>query len=339
VISMKWTAVIFVALALPLSFWLGRASAPAQESELASVASFRRSLEDPDWLTRSHRFSAFLVGLKPENLPDALEALEPHLPGLLTDEFRMFMLAWSRFDPRGAFEHARAWPPQIRRNAGGAVMYAWGFRNPLEAVRELKNVRNVEMREFWAARMLAGWAHGEFRDSASDYIAKLPKSSARLAFLGTLAWEISKESPEAVMRWAEGVPDNPPRFKQAVFLKAATTLAGIDAALAARWLRDHVDHDYAYDALLVTARSWALSDPRAAMSWLIELPPGKKRAAAVKDGFASWHRHAPNQAERWLRSASPAPAVDSAVRFMVEQARSENPKAARKWAARIAVKP
>jgi hypothetical protein len=336
---MKWTAVIFVALALPLSFWLGRASAPAQESELASVASFRRSLEDPDWLTRSYRFSAFLVGLNPENLPDALEALEPHLPWLLTDEFRMFMLAWSRFDPRGAFQHARAWPPQIRRNAAGAAMYAWGFRNPLEAVRELKTVRNVELREFWAARMLAGWAHGEFRDSASDYIAKLPKGSARLAYLGTLAWEISKESPEAVMRWAEGVPDNPPRFKHAVFIKAATTLAGIDAALTARWLSDHVDRDYADDALLITARSWALSDGRATMEWLTGLPSSEKRAAAVRDGFASWYRHAPNEAERWLRSASPTPAVDPAVRFMVELTQADQPANSLRWAQRIEGKP
>jgi hypothetical protein len=303
------------------------------------VASFRRSLEDPDWLTRSYRFSAFLVGLNPENLPDALEALEPHLPWLLTDEFRMFMLAWSRFDPRGAFEHARAWPPQIRRNAAGAAMYAWGFRNPLEAVRELGTVENPEMKEFWAARMLVGWAHGEYRDSASDYIAKLPESSARLAYLGTLAWEMSKQGPEAVMRWAEGVPDHPPRFKRAVFLKATSTLAGIDAPSTARWLRDHLDHDYADDALLIAARSWALSDPPAAINWLIELPAGRERATAVRDCFASWFRHAPNEAERWLRSASPALAVDPAVRFMVKRTQDGQPRVSLRWAARIAGKP
>ncbi len=185
---MKWTAVIFVALALALSFWLGRATAPVPKSELASVASFRRSLEDPDWLTRSYRFSSFLVGLNPENLPDALEALEPHLPWLLTDEFRVFMLAWSRFDPSGAFEHARSWPLQIRRNAGATAMYAWGFRNPLEAVRELSTVENTELQAFWAARLLAGWAHGEYRDSASEYIAALPEGPTRLAYLATLAW-------------------------------------------------------------------------------------------------------------------------------------------------------
>ena len=213
---MKWTAVIFVALAVALSFWLGHATAPALESELASVASFRRSLEDPDWLTRSYRFSSFLMGLNPENLPDALEALEPHLSWLNTDEFRLFMLAWARFDPIGAFEHAQSWPLEIRRKAGAAAMYAWGFYGPLEAVRELSAIENTEFRAFWGERLLAGWVHGEYRDSANEYIAAFPEGPTRRKYLETLAWEIAKQGPEAVMRWAEDVPEDPPHFKQAV---------------------------------------------------------------------------------------------------------------------------
>jgi len=333
---MKWTAAIVVALALALSFWLGRATAPVLESELADVASFRRSLEDPDWLTRSHRFSSFLVGLNPENLPDALEALDPHLPWLLTDEFRLFMLAWTRFDPSGAFEQAQSWPPRIRRNAGAAAMYAWGFRNPLEALRELSTVENAELQEFWAARMLAGWAHGEYRDTASEYIAKLPDGSTRLTFLATLAWEISKEGPRAVMLWAEGVPDDPPHFKQAVFMKAASTLAGIDAPSTARWLQGHLDRDYVDKALLTVARSWAASDAPAAMNWLTGLPAGKKREAAVRSGYGTWFSRSPTDATDWLRSASPAPAVDPAVRFMVERTRKAKPELSREWEARIA---
>jgi hypothetical protein len=339
---MKRTAVIFVALALPLSFWLGRASAPgsdasdlASASELASVDSLQRALEDPDWLTRSYRFSAYLMGLTPENLPDTLEVPEPHLPWLLTDEFRMLMLAWSRFDPSGAFEHALTWPAQFRRNAGGAAMYAWGYRNPLEAVRTMGAIKNDESKEFWAARLLAGWAHGEFRESANSYIATFPEGPVRLAYLGTLAWEISKEGPEAVQSWAEAVPDYPPRFKQGVFLKATTTLAGIDAPSTAVWLRGYLDHDYADDALLVLAGSWAMSDAPAAMQWLSELPAGRKRDAAVLAGYKAWFRHARNDAERWLLSASPSLVANPAVRFMAERTRDQDRELSRKWAKRL----
>ena len=336
---MKWAAVVFVALALALSFWLGRATAPVLESELASVASFRRSLEDADWLTRSYRFSSFLVGLNPENLPDALEALEPHLRWLLTDEFRIFMLAWSRFDPMGAFEQSQAWPPHIRRPAGGAAMYAWGFRNPLEAVRELTTVENTDLRAFFSRRLLAGWAHGEYRDSASEYIATLPDGPDQKRFITTLVWEISKEGPEALKRWADGVPDDLPSVKRAVFTEAAGSLAGVDAPSTARWLRGHLDRDYAGDALLMLAGAWAFSDAPAAMSWLTGLPAGKQSKTAVRAGFTVWFNRSPADAERWLRSASPAPAVDSAVRFMVEQTQGEKPEVAREWAARIAGEP
>ncbi len=218
-------------------------------------------------------------------------------------------------------------------------MYAWGFRNPLEAVRELNAVENSDLLDFWAARLLAGWAHGEYRDTASEYIAKLPDGSTRLTFLATLAWEISKEGPRAVMLWAEGVPDDPPHFKQAVFMKAASTLAGIDAPSTARWLQGHLDRDYVDNALLNVARSWAASDAPAAMSWLTGLPAGKKREAAVRTGYGAWFRRSPMDAEGWLRSASPAPAVDPAVRFMVERTRDEKPELSRKWAALIAAEP
>jgi hypothetical protein len=335
-VNRRIAAVLAFGLACALSFALGRATAPDPQSDLASVASLRRAFEDPDWLVRSYRFSSFLVNLNPENLPAALEALEPHLAWMLTDEFRMLMLAWSRFDPRGAFEHSQTWPPQFRRNAGGAAMYAWGFRNPLEAVRELETVENLDLQGFWAARLLAGWIHGKYRDTAAEYVASLPESPIRHAYFTTLAWELSKEGPAAVMRWAEEVPDELASFKQGVFLSAASTLVGADPALAARWLRDHVGRDYARDALLMLASGWATNDPRAALAWLTALPPGEQRDAAVEAGFTRWLRRAPAQAESWLLEANPSPAVDPAVRVLIERTRELDLEKSKRWEARLA---
>ncbi len=334
---MTWKAAMVGAAALALGFWLGRATAPELESELASVDSFRQALEDPDWLTRSYRFSSFLVGLNPENLPDALEVLEPHLRFLLTEEFRVLMLAWARFDAPGAFAQAQSWPPHIRRTAGGAAMYAWGFRNPLEAVRELSRVEDGDLQAFWATRLLAGWAHGDYRDSAAEYIAALPESTTRRRYITALVWEIAKEGPETLMRWAERVPDDSERVKRSVFQEASGTLAGVDPEATALWLQEHAGRDYAIDALVVLARAWAATDPAAAMAWLIALPDdAEQREEAVAAGFRVWFKRAPADAEAWLRSASPAPAVDPAVRFMVEQTRAQAPEAARAWEARIA---
>jgi hypothetical protein len=167
----------------------------------------------------------------------------------------------------------------------------------------------------------------------------MPDNPIRRRYLTTLVWEISKEGPEALMRWAEGVSDDLPRVKKAIFQETAGTLAGVDAPAAARWLQGHLDRDYADDALVVLAAAWATSDAQAAMDWLVGLPTSKQRNAAVKASFRIWFNRSPGDAERWLLSASPAPAVDSAVRFMVDRTRAEKPDVARKWAARFAGKP
>lgn len=319
-----------------LGFGLGRATAPGDDPELATLASFRRALEDPDWLTRSYRLSGFLQHLSPENLPGALEALEPQLPWLLTDELRVFMLAWSRFDPLGALEHALSWPRPFNRNGAGAAIYAWALRNPSAAAWALRSVEDPDLKEFMEGRLIAGWTHGEHRDSASDYIAKLPEGRRRFGYIGMLAWELSKQGPEAVMRWAESVPDAPERYKASVFLQAGNTLAAVDPAATAGWLAGHADRVYADGVLRVVARSWANSDPPAALDWMMQLPAGEKRNGAVKNAFRVWHNRSPEAAERWLRAAAPEPALDAAVRLMVGGTRREAPVLAMEWALEVA---
>ena len=329
---MKLTMAISVILALGVGFWLGRATAPTPESELSTLASFQRALDDPDWLTRWYRFSGFLMHLDPDNLPEALEALEPQLPWLVTDELRVFMLAWSRFDAPGAFAQAMSWPGQLSRNTGGAALYAWAFRDPTAALEALDSVENPETREFMEARLIAGWAHGEHRPSAFDYVASLPEGPRRFAYIGTLAWELAKDGPEAVIRWAEGVPDLSKRYKAGVFLKASSTLASSDPAGAARWLAGHLDQDYADGVLKVVARSWAGRDAPAALGWLTSLPAGERRDGTVSNAFSVWHELSPREAEHWLSAETPAAPLDPAVRVVVTGVRRESPRIAMNWA-------
>lgn len=328
---MKWAAVGLGLLALAAGFALGRATAPSPEPEFASLDSLRQALADPNWLTRSHRLSGFLQHLSPENLPEALEVLESHLPWLVTDEIRMLMLAWTRFDAPGAFERARSWPLQYRQKGIGAALYAWAYRDPEGALRALESVDGEE-REFLRKRLVAGWIHGERQDSVHEYIAALPEGAERFHTIGALAWEISKRGPEAVMRWAEAVPDVLPRYKAGVFLKASGTLASLDAPLAARWLVGHLGRPYAEGAVPVVATGWIASDPPAAMGWLTSLPPGERRDASVSNAFVAWHDRTPGDAEAWLRSATPAPALDPAVRVVVTRRRRASPAAALGWA-------
>ena len=327
-----WTVVI---LALLAGFGLGRMTAPSTDPELSTIASFRRALEDSNWLTRSYRYSGFLQGLSPENLPQALEALVPQLPWLTTEELRLFMLAWARFDAPGALEQTLSWPRPFHRNGSGAAIYAWAMRDPSAATWALRSIEDPELEDFMEGRMIAGWAHGTYKQDASEYIASLPEGPRRFSYIGMLAWELSKQGPEAVMRWAEAVPDDLPRYKAAVFLNASSTLAAADPPGTALWLANHSSRDYSSGTMRVVARSWAKSDPPAALQWLIQQPAGERRDGSISNAFLVWLGAFPEDAASWLLSATPERALDSTLRLMVGRTQQESPKRAIDWALAI----
>ena len=325
--------VIVATLALALlGFGLGRATAPAPSSGAVGIEAFRDALAEPDWLERSAEMTRFLQQLGPENVGEALAALEPHLPWIPTDELRLFMLAWSRFDPAGALAHALALPRPFHRNASGAAIYAWAYRDPDAARVALEAVEDEDLRKFMAGRMVAGWAHGGHEHAISEYLSSLPKGPERFAYVGMLAWELSKRGPDAVADWAEGAPAAFPSFKTAVFLKASTTLSSSDPAGTARWLGPYLDRPYTAGTLRVVARSWANRDPKAALDWLMTLPPSHQVEAAVSNAFRVWLSHDPELAREWLRVRMPDPALDPALAVMVARVRERSPGRALPWA-------
>jgi hypothetical protein len=332
---MRPASLILALLALALGFGLGRATAPTPDAELATAASLRWGLEERDWLTRTWRLSSFLRHLSPQNLPVALESIEPHLPWLVTDEIRLLMFAWARFDPPGALAHALSWPPRYRRNASGAAMYAWAFRDAEAALDALSSVDEPELAEFMRSRLIEGWAHGLHKQTLSDYLASLPEGPARLTYVGKLSWELVREGPDAVVHWAEDVPAADLGFKADVFAQATSTLASIDPASTANWLRRHLTREYAARAVRVLVRSWAGADPPAALAWLAALPPDEIRRNAVFEGFGVWIDRSPQEAERWLLASTPTRSLDPAVRVLVSRNRREAPAVALEWAARM----
>ena len=328
---MNRTLAIAVVLAVAAGVAVGRLGAGPSVSALAEPSSFRRGLAQADWLDRTHRLSSFLEQLGPGNLDPALAALEPELAWVTTDELRLFMLAWSRFDAPGALAWALALPRPFRRNASGAAIYAWAFRDPDAARAALARVEDPSLREFMEGRMVAGWAHtGRVRE-LTEYLSALPQGPRRFSFVGMIAWELSKQGPDAVIEWAEDAPSAFSRFKQAVFLKASTTLASSDPASAAARLGPFLDRTYATGTLRVLARSWAQRDARATLAWLRELPEDPERNAAVSHAFRVWLSVTPDEAIDWLRREVPDPSLDPAIRVMVARVRTRSPARALQW--------
>ena len=337
---MKATGAVLAAAVLAAGVGLGRLSAPRPERPeqpgAATLDSFRQALEDRDWLTRSYRVSAYLQRLGPDELPEALAALERRRAWLDQEEIRLFMLAWARFDAPAAFERALAWPGRSQRTAAGAAIYAWAFHDPEAALRALDALEDPKLRDFLRTRLVAGWTRGPHRDGAHRYIASLPEGAQRDSFAGMLARELNEEGPEAVMRWAEEVPEIVPSYKQTVFRKACAALAATDPEAAVRWAAAHAGRSYAQGSSAVIAGRWASLDPEAALAWLLELPRDRERDLAIADAFAQWLAFARAPAERWLHAATPADELDEALRVVVRRANHEGkPDGAVEWAKRI----
>ena len=297
-------------LALLAGLAIGRSLVPASPRGSPDVSAFRASLEEEDWLDRTWVQSVYLQELGPENLDEALAALEPQLPWLATDELRLFMLAWSRFDAAGALDYALSQPAPYRRNLSGAAIYAWAFREPEAARAAMQRVEDDDLHDFMQGRLVAGWVRAGDSQGVGEYLTSLPQGPRRLRYLSMLAWELSTRGPEAVEAWAEAAPAAFPRYKAAVFLKATSRMASIDPAGTARWVSAYLDRPYADGVLRALARSWALQDPQAAMLWLAALPPGTTRSS--NPPWAARSRRSVRTAQRrtekcWRRAASPAP--------------------------------
>jgi hypothetical protein len=335
---MRAPVVLLVVVAVAAAFALGR---HLERRELASIDSFREALASRDEIERSHRISAFLRGLDAEKLPDALAALEANDSGVTREEVRLLMLAWSRFDPAGAFAWARAWPTPWSDTLMTEAMYAWGLRDAHAALRELDGLEDPKLQTRLKGSLIEGWLHGEDRAGAGEYIAAIPDGRQRGRLALALAAETLREGPEAVMRWAEAVPEDAPNdFKRGAFYQASAVVAGVDPRRAAAWWEANRMHPYSRGSLEVIARRWAVhDDPKTLFAWLKGLPSDGESAGETGDalaaGFRVWLGDDPERAEAWLSSALPDPGLDPAIVEIVRARLQSSPASAVEWAARI----
>jgi hypothetical protein len=340
---MKAALAVLWILSLVATFGLARLT--GQESGGSNVEetveSLRAALEQRDELSRAHQLSSVLVALGPDDMPAALEDLKARQVGVSPEEVRLFMLAWSRFDAPGAFAWAYDWPTPWRRVLMSEAMYSWGFLDGAAAVRTLEDLEDSSLRDLLRPAALEGWLRSHDRVGAGAYVAAVsdPRQRGRYTFL--LTAETARDGIDAVIRWAEAVPEDAPNdFKQGAFYHASGVVARADPQRAAEWFEAHRTRPYSDGSLAGIALKWAQShDPPPLFDWLRGLPiegerPGE-RSEAVKDGFRTWLKRAPEEAEAWLRSATPDPLLDPAVAELVKHLSGSSPAAALEWTARI----
>lgn len=92
--------------------------------------------------------------------------------------------------------------------------------------------------------------------------------SVQAAVLPSLAYRLSKESPETAAAWLIGQPESPARTH----------------------------------ALLNNTATWASRDPQAAAEFSLTLPPGTDHDYAILNAATAWHRQNSSQALEWVQA-------------------------------------
>ena len=310
---------LLVCLALvALAFMAGRYSGRLfSDGHAVTSEQFRHALSNRDWAYRARVIGGYVTELDPQNLPEALAAVEDRKRWLSQDELRLFMGAWAAFDPSGAFERSLTWPDHTRNKGAAAVIYGWALYDPQAAHAAVMTVDDTSLQALLLDRIVAAWSHGENREGLTLYISELPEGPARDRLTRILIREILSEGHDAVMEWAEGIPvEYGVAFKSVAFAKAAGILAQDDHRIATDFVERNQGTSWSAGGYPAVARRWANKDPEAALAWARALPDDSGRALAVRTAFVQWQKTNPALAEKWLFAAEPGPELDPA-RFVV----------------------
>jgi hypothetical protein len=253
---------------------------------------------------------------------------------LSNSELELFMLAWSRFDPAEAFERALLDAHRDGRRAVGAATYAWATHDPVAARSALLGLDGDRLEDYLLGRLMAGWVNGGGLAAATTFARDTPPGPVRQFLTGVIANGLAERSTTDVIAWAEEAPTGD-GFKKIAFKKTTASLSRTEPAAAASWLTRHIDAPYADGCIWVLAWNWVESEPSKTFEWLASLPPGARRAEAVRKAFAYWFETDSEGAERWLSAKPPSATLDPALRIVVMENLEESPMIAIGWARRI----
>ena len=318
-----WLAVWLVSLVV--AFFVGRGQESPVERPLspapeAMASAARTALGQGSPLARMGQSAEMLQHLDAENLEEVLDVYEMMLSGLGECDLRLFVDAWSDFDPRGAFDHTMSWDYSNKRVVGSdAAIRGWAIRNPIEARTAVPEIvsEHPRIQGRIIDNFLVGWAHSG-QPGLDEYIAGIQTQAPEKYVSQVLNATLRRGGPEAVHAWSDGVlqdPDYSYGMKRAAFRTGLRTSARWDPDSASVWVAPYLAEEWADDGPRIMADQWGKQDGLAAMAWVSQLPESSARESAVRAAFASWMKNDESAAEAWILSQELTPYHDPALTF------------------------
>jgi hypothetical protein len=299
-----------------------------------------------DLLGRAVRLTGLLDALDAETAGGVADAYEENLARVSEFEVRFLMAAWCRFDPEAALRRALTWPEGPKRAiAVEEVARSWALREPRAAQEAMAIVPGIrkgvgpggELQDAFRRGLADGWIMNGDIEGATEALLELPRGFEQGRAARKLAEELLRRAgPEAVERWAEGVPDDAPGdFKYLAFRRAALILLDYDFERGKRWLERNADTKFGQTGMKVLAREWGEQDPEAALAWLRSQPEGRAQQTAVLIAFERWIASDVDAARAWLEREPESERLDAMAAALARKLVSSDPEAAVAWAQRI----
>jgi hypothetical protein len=256
-------------------------------------------------------------------------------------ELELLVRFWATHQPEDASRWAVEYsPPGLRLAAVFSSLTLWAEADPQAAKRAAQQwSQRAEVRDAVQVALVRGWFAANPSELA-QFIHDIGMGFARQRALSIyIRAVIQTQGLEAVVRWAESVPDDDATYKTSVYRQVAAALALFDHEASLRWCEAHCDGPFGNNLRNILARRWVQRDGAAALAWLSSTAPeGHEKNLAVRVAFALWGQADREAALGWMAAQTTGepdpwlePIFPTYARLLAEDA----PADAIEWAERI----
>jgi hypothetical protein len=298
-------------------------------------------LRDTDPYSRARRFGALLPTLGPELVPAVKQTLEDPTLDLGATEFELLLRYWATHQGEDASRWAvKRAPAAFRIAAVLASFTLWAQADPLAAESAARQwaAQRPDLRDVLPKALVRGWFAAnpsELAQFIHGLGSGIPRQRALSAYVRVA---LQKQGTDAVMRWAESLPDDDAPYKRAVFWQLGASLPLFDREASLRWCEAHCDGPHGKDLRSIIARRWARNDGAAALAWLSSAPEGHEKKFSVRIAYEEFARADREAALAWMAAETTGeldpwlqPLLPPYARLLA----ADSPADAIEWAERI----
>ena len=335
------------------------------------ISSVNEILSDPDPLKRIERLMAYVNKLSPDEMPDALVALQESAPDWdphMKMAVGLLLTRWASADSDAAFAYVEQMKNKDQaRDATFSILRALASQDPQRALEWMSNKGSDMAKNGWMGHMLAGTIATEWvrrdPDAALAWANSLPENQRHGALGGALETIAASDPNEAARRlleldagdarekaagsianlWAKRAPQEAREWamtlegddRESAMSRALGGWASTEPAEAAAFINDIPAEERTDSQIREVGRRWSEQEPSQAAEWLVNQPDTKGRTDAIGHAVWHWTNDDPAGAADWLLQQPQGEFRDNGVGALAKATFDDDPASAVTWAATI----